>query len=104
MADTMTWKEDIRQDGKKTLPIGPIRWQYNEEGDMEMIAIGSENGKPRRRVIAQLKAQPGVTRLALSAGRIDSQQLGAPMPGASTGSSTPSGNIPPTSNGSASKE
>lgn len=75
IADAMTWKEDIRQNGNRTFPTGPIRWEYNEYGDMEATAIGSENGKPRRRVIAQLKAQSGVTRLALSAGRIHSQQL-----------------------------
>lgn len=76
LADKMTWNEDIRHNsGHRTFPIGPIRWSYNENGDMEATAIGSENGKPRNRVIAQLKAQAGVTRLALSAGKVHSPEL-----------------------------
>ena len=87
LADAMTWKEDIRQNGNRTLPIGPIRWEYNAAGDMEMFAIGSDKGKPRKRVIAQLKAQAGVTRLALSAGRIHQSQQLASAP--TTGTATP---------------
>ena len=95
IADAMTWQEDIRQDGKRTFPMGPIRWEYNEHGDMEATAIGSENGQPRKRVIAQLKAQAGVTRLALSAGRIHSQQLASSSASAATtGTATPAEKAP----------
>lgn len=98
LADAMTWKEDIRQNGNRTVPIGPIRWSYDEKGGMEMIAVGSEKGSPRSRVIAQLPAQAGVTRLALSAGKIHSSQQLASAPG--TGTATPAEKQPTAANGS----
>lgn len=107
IADAMTWHEDIRQNGNRTFPIGPIRWEYNEHGDMEATAIGSEDGKPRKRVIAQLKASTGVTRLALSAGKIHSQQLAGSLAGSSaptTGTATPAEKEPQASNGAAREE
>jgi hypothetical protein len=71
IADSLRWKEDIRQHGHRTLPIGPIRWQYDDDGDLVATAIGSENGKPRNLVIAGLHPEAGVARLALSPGRSD---------------------------------
>ena len=102
IADAMTWKEDVRQNGHRTFPIGPIRWEYNENGDMEATAIGSEKGKPRRRVIAQLKAQAGVTRLMLSAGRINEEQLATSA--TATGIAIPSDKQSAVSNGVERKE
>lgn len=97
LVDAMTWHEDIRQNGNRTLPIGPIRWEYNEKGDMEMTAVGSENGTPRKRRVAELKRQDGVTRLALSAGRIHEQQLAgaSTATSAKTASGTTTGNATP---------
>ncbi|KAI7151679.1 CRAL/TRIO domain-containing protein, partial [Hortaea werneckii] len=50
----LDWKETIEQKGHKTLPIGPIRWEYEDEngkkGDLVAKAIGTEKGKPRRNV------------------------------------------------------
>lgn len=52
----LDWKETVEQKGHKTLPIGPIRWEYEDEngkkGDLVAKAIGTEKGKPRRNVIA----------------------------------------------------
>ncbi|KAI6985225.1 CRAL/TRIO domain-containing protein [Hortaea werneckii] len=69
----LDWKETIEQKGHKTLPIGPIRWEYEDEngkkGDLVAKAIGTEKGKPRRDVIAGLHPEAGLARLALSPGR-----------------------------------
>ncbi|KAI7238696.1 CRAL/TRIO domain-containing protein [Hortaea werneckii] len=69
----LDWKETIEQKGHKTLPIGPIRWEYEDEngkkGDLVAKAIGTEKGKPRRNVIAGLHPEAGLARLALSPGR-----------------------------------
>ncbi|KAI7540877.1 CRAL/TRIO domain-containing protein [Hortaea werneckii] len=69
----LDWKETVEQKGHKTLPIGPIRWEYEDEngkkGDLVAKAIGTEKGKPRRNVIAGLHPEAGLARLALSPGR-----------------------------------
>lgn len=52
IAQALQWKEEIREKGHRTLPIGPIKWQYDEQGDLVATAIGSEAGKRRERVIA----------------------------------------------------
>ncbi|KAK3715534.1 hypothetical protein LTR37_007022 [Vermiconidia calcicola] len=71
IVNSMRWKEDIQLNGHRTLPIGPIRWEYDENGDLMAMAVGTENGKPRRRVIAGLHPEPTVAPLALSPGRVD---------------------------------
>ncbi|KAK5114722.1 hypothetical protein LTR62_002296 [Meristemomyces frigidus] len=73
IASRLRWKEDIREKGHRTLPIGPIRWAYDEHGDLVATAIGSENGKPRNRVIAGFHPDGQVARLALSPGRSEQE-------------------------------
>ena len=70
IVNSMTWKQHFEQNGHKTLPIGPIKWQYDEDGELIATAIGTADGKPRNQVIAGLRPEPHVARLALSAGRI----------------------------------
>lgn len=82
IADSMRWKEDIRHKGHRSLPIGPIKWQYDEDGDLVATAIGSQNGAPRKKVIAGLHPQADVARLALSPGRNPHSALFASMTGA----------------------
>ncbi|KAI5361470.1 Putative CRAL-TRIO lipid binding domain, CRAL/TRIO domain, CRAL/TRIO domain superfamily [Septoria linicola] len=69
VAESLRWKEVTEENGHKTLPKGPIRWEYDEDGDLVAIAIGTEAGKPRRRVLAGLHPDAGVAKLALSPGR-----------------------------------
>ncbi len=71
IANNLRWKEDIREKGHRSFPIGPIKWQYDDDGDLVATAIGSENGKQRNQVIAGLHPEEGITRLALSPGRGD---------------------------------
>ena len=37
----LQWQQAIEQNGHKTLPIGPIKWQYDERGDFVATPIGS---------------------------------------------------------------
>jgi hypothetical protein len=47
----MKWENPNIQNGRKTFPIGPIRWEEGENGEMQAWGIGSENGQPRRKLI-----------------------------------------------------
>jgi hypothetical protein len=47
----MEWKNPDTQNGKKTFPIGPIRWEEGPNGEMQAWGVGSENGAPRRRLV-----------------------------------------------------
>ena len=71
IAETMQWKETIEEKGHKTLPIGPLKLHYDDKDDLVATAIGTENSVPRSRIIAGLKPDPGVAKLALSAGLIN---------------------------------
>jgi len=45
------WENPDTQNGKKTLPIGPIRWEARPDGEMQAWGVGSQNGQPRRQLI-----------------------------------------------------
>lgn len=75
IANSLRWTEQIEQKGHRTFPIGPIKWQYDQNGDLVATAVGSENGKPRNRVIAGLHPESGVATLALSPGRAETRKL-----------------------------
>jgi hypothetical protein len=45
------WENPATQKGKNTFPIGPIKWEHGEDGSMTAVAVGTENGKPRRKTI-----------------------------------------------------
>lgn len=55
LANALTWENPDKQDGKNIWPIGPIKWEESADGTMTAIAVGSENGVPRHRVICRLK-------------------------------------------------
>jgi hypothetical protein len=71
IVESIRWQETIKQRDHHTLPIGPIRWQYDDNGNLVATAIGKDNDKPRLRVLGSLDVQQngGVARLALSPGR-----------------------------------
>ncbi|KAH7138302.1 CRAL-TRIO domain-containing protein [Dendryphion nanum] len=43
----ITWVNPSTQNGKNTIPTGPIRWEKDETGAMKAFAVGQENGVPR---------------------------------------------------------
>jgi hypothetical protein len=47
----MKWENPDTQNGKKTFPIGPIKWEEGPQGEMQAWGVGSENGQPRRKLV-----------------------------------------------------
>lgn len=47
----INWEKPATQNGKNTFPIGPIMWEKGENGSLRAVAVGQENGQPRRRTI-----------------------------------------------------
>lgn len=45
------WESPATQNGKNTIPIGPIAWEEGENGALKAVAVGHEQGQPRRRTI-----------------------------------------------------
>lgn len=84
VAEAMKWKEDIKENGHRTFPIGPVKWEYNEDGDLVAVAIGTENGAVRHRELAGLHPEAGVARLALSPGRQQTKKQVGNKTGAET--------------------
>jgi len=55
IANKLKWSEDVRQGKWRSFPTGPIKWTHDASGNLVALAVGSENGKRRNRVIAGLK-------------------------------------------------
>ena len=51
MEAAVKWVSPDIQNGKNTIPIGPILWETGADGSMTAVAAGYEHGKPRRRTI-----------------------------------------------------
>ncbi|KAI2475727.1 CRAL/TRIO domain-containing protein [Pyrenophora tritici-repentis] len=45
------WENPNTQNGRKTFPIGPLKWEQGPDGEMQAWGIGSENGAQRRKLI-----------------------------------------------------
>ncbi|CAK3966366.1 Hypothetical predicted protein [Lecanosticta acicola] len=83
IARAMRWKSNLKNKaGFRTLPIGPIMWRYDGDGDLVAVATGTENGKVRDEALAGLHPEAHVARLALSPGRNPQSQLFAVVSGA----------------------
>lgn len=48
------WEQQPTQDGRPTVPSGPIKWVESSDGTVRCIAVGTQGGKPRSEVIAAL--------------------------------------------------
>ena len=55
----MKWENPNTQDGRKTFPIGPIKWEEGQDGEMQAWGVGSENGAPRRKLIFSIPKPVG---------------------------------------------
>lgn len=51
--DSIIWENPTIVNGIKTFPIGPVQW-VEKNGEVQAIAIGTENGQSRRVVVARL--------------------------------------------------
>ena len=97
IANALQWKQQIELRGHRTLPIGPIKLEYSDDGDLVATAVGTENGKPRNQVIAGLHTETGVAHLSLLPGRVNPSKI---HPNSTAHTPTPeSKSTPPAPNG-----
>jgi hypothetical protein len=59
IADSLDWQQDIRKGGFRSFPTGPIKWQ-KENGKMQAVAVGTQNGSRRNLPIASTRSAPAV--------------------------------------------
>jgi hypothetical protein len=57
IADSLDWQQDIRKGGFRSFPTGPIKWQ-KENGKMQAVAVGTQNGTRRNLLIAGTRLAP----------------------------------------------
>jgi hypothetical protein len=57
IADSLDWQQDIRKGGFRSFPTGPIKWQ-KENGKMQAVAVGTQNGTRRNLLIAGTHLAP----------------------------------------------
>ncbi|KAF2086293.1 CRAL/TRIO domain-containing protein [Saccharata proteae CBS 121410] len=50
----LNFQNPSKQAGANTIPTGPIKWEEDKDGKIQALAVGSENGKHRRTVVANL--------------------------------------------------
>ncbi|KAL1614992.1 hypothetical protein SLS54_009333 [Diplodia seriata] len=56
------------QKGASTIPTGPVKWEESPgNGAVQAVAVGSEAGKPRRQVVAELQANTSLKAMHASA-------------------------------------
>ncbi|KAF1362619.1 CRAL/TRIO domain-containing protein [Lizonia empirigonia] len=53
------WKKPSLQHGRKTLPIGPVKWEKGQNGEMQAWAVGQQNGQPRRELVLTIPTPVG---------------------------------------------
>lgn len=57
IADSLRWKRDVKNEaGFRTLPIGPIIWRYDEDGDLVAVETGTKGGQPRDQVCSPISS------------------------------------------------
>ena len=52
--NSLRWHPESASSSQKSFPTGPIRWHETANGEMEAIAVGSVDGKPRNERVAVL--------------------------------------------------
>jgi hypothetical protein len=76
---TFKWENPDTQHGKNTFPIGPIRWEEGPKGEMQAWGVGSENGKPRRRLVFTIPKPVGWNPTGPSVPNTPAFQMGDPF-------------------------
>ncbi|KAG9202186.1 hypothetical protein G6514_004623 [Epicoccum nigrum] len=51
MEAAIKWEKPTMENGRKTLPTGPVKWEKGANGEMQAWAVGRLNGQPRRELI-----------------------------------------------------
>ncbi|KAF2723496.1 CRAL/TRIO domain-containing protein [Polychaeton citri CBS 116435] len=94
IANSLEWREKTEQNGYRTIPTGPVKWQYRESGELVAVAVGSEGGSPRNKVIAGLRTESSHPAIgALSPGRAVREKLFRTTTGNATHPPTPPASV-----------
>ena len=60
-ADRLQWKYPLPTGEERRWPKGPMAWQHREDGAVDLLAVGSVDGKPRRETVATLLPEKPAT-------------------------------------------
>jgi len=89
----MKWENPNTQGGRKTFPIGPIKWEEGQNGEMEAWGVGSESGTPRRKLIFSIPKPVGYKQGDLMP-PTPATQIGDPLTTVGTATHPPDTNEP----------
>ncbi|KAF2198991.1 CRAL/TRIO domain-containing protein [Delitschia confertaspora ATCC 74209] len=81
------WENPENQDSHNIWPIGPISWEQNSDRTMTAVAVGTEAGAPRKRVICKLETDANIRALhggAVTNTPIPEDELGLTTVGTAT--------------------
>lgn len=87
--EAFNWQNPHTQNGKNTIPTGPIKWTRAKDGDLIANAVGSEKGRRRHVEIGSLHPSEHAQQASLSAGRQQEDPLYRTTSGISTHPETP---------------
>ncbi|KAF2623475.1 CRAL/TRIO domain-containing protein [Macroventuria anomochaeta] len=71
------WEKPRMQNGKKTLPVGPVKWEKGQNGEMQAWAVGRQNGQPRRELVFTIPNPVGYKTKPVA--NIPAHELGNPL-------------------------
>ncbi|KAF9639475.1 Cellular retinaldehyde-binding/triple function [Lasiodiplodia theobromae] len=67
IAERLKFVNPSVQKGANTIPTGPVKWEESPGGAVQAVAVGSEGGKPRRQIVAELQADTSLKAMHASA-------------------------------------
>ncbi|CAO2656461.1 Nn.00g052640.m01.CDS01 [Neocucurbitaria sp. VM-36] len=85
----LKWENPSEQNGRKTFPIGPIKWEEGLNGEMQAWGVGSENGTPRRKLVFTIPNPVGYKKGDLPAPNTPAFQIGDPLTTVGTATQPP---------------
>lgn len=85
----LKWENPSTQNGKRTIPVGPIKWEDGPNGEMQAWGVGSENGKPRRQLVFTIPNPVGYKKGDLPAPNTPAFQIGDPLTTVGTATQPP---------------
>lgn len=75
----LKWENPNVQKERKTLPIGPIKWEEGPNGEMQAWGVGNENGTPRRKLVFTIPSPVGYKKGDMPAPNTPAFQIGDPL-------------------------
>jgi hypothetical protein len=62
LADTLDWLGDSTKPESRSILTGPLKWLPSSiSGRMDLVLVGTKNGKPNKRVVARTKLEIDIT-------------------------------------------